>query len=261
MPTAHWNQNQWLGGRGYWAGVQLDEVALPVVLAATLDSYGALEGVEIADMIQRALSFIVCNGPSSDQDRWEEDAGINTFTLAACIAALVSGAPYLPPGARELALAIADYWNASLEEWTTVHDTPLARHYGIPGYYIRVSAARSRQRSRGSRSNASHQELGARSGIAGRGADRSGFPAAGAVRIAPRRRSVDRGERSVGGRGTEGARRPTGRVGTVTTTTGMANTTMVRRMTERVVAGPGRSSWASALTMRLLAGAMRFLTF
>jgi glucoamylase len=135
----HWNQNQWLGGKGYWAGVQLDEVALPVVLAATLDSYGALEGVEIADMIQRALSFIVCNGPASDQDRWEEDAGINTFTLAACIAALVSGAPYLPAGARELALAIADYWNASLEEWTTVHDTPLARHYGIPGYYVRVA--------------------------------------------------------------------------------------------------------------------------
>src|SRR5262249_44117227 len=28
-----WNQNQWLGGKGYWSGVQLDEVALPVVLA------------------------------------------------------------------------------------------------------------------------------------------------------------------------------------------------------------------------------------
>ncbi len=50
-------------------------------------------------MIRRALGFIVRNGPASDQDRWEEDAGINTFTLAACIAALVCGAPYLAPEA------------------------------------------------------------------------------------------------------------------------------------------------------------------
>lgn len=134
-----WNQNQWLGGKSYWSGVQLDEVALPVVLATTLDRNGALDGMEVADMIQRALSFIVCNGPSSDQDRWEEDAGINTFTLAACVAALVAGAPYLPSGAREFALAIADYWNARLEDWTTVRDTPLSRHYGIPGYYVRVA--------------------------------------------------------------------------------------------------------------------------
>jgi len=81
----------------------------------------------------------VRNGPSTDQDRWEEDAGINTFTLAVCIAALVAGAPYLQPGARELALAVADYWNARLEDWTTVRDTPLARHYGISGYYVRVA--------------------------------------------------------------------------------------------------------------------------
>ncbi len=134
-----WNQNQWLGGRSYWPGVQLDEIALPVVLAATLERRGALDGIEIADMVLRALSFIVCNGPASDQDRWEEDAGINTFTLGVCIAALVAGAPYLPVGARELALAIADFWNSRLEEWTSVKDTPLSRHYGIPGYYVRVA--------------------------------------------------------------------------------------------------------------------------
>jgi len=51
----------------------------------------------------------------------------------------VAGAPYLPAEARELALAFADYWNARLEEWTAVTDTPLARRYGIPGYYLRVA--------------------------------------------------------------------------------------------------------------------------
>jgi len=139
LADGHWYQNQWLGGTPFWGAVQLDETAFPVLLAAVLHERGALDGVEVADMIQRALSFIVRNGPASDQDRWEEDAGINTFTLAACVAALVCGAPHLDAEARELALAVADYWNASLEEWTTVTDTPLARRHGIPGYYVRVA--------------------------------------------------------------------------------------------------------------------------
>jgi glucoamylase len=139
LADGHWNQNQWLGGKPYWSGVQLDETAFPVLLAAQLEEREELDGIEVADMIRRALSFIVCNGPASDQDRWEEDAGINTFTLAACIAALVCGARHLDPEARELALAVADYWNASLEDWTSVAGTPLASRQGLSGYYVRVA--------------------------------------------------------------------------------------------------------------------------
>jgi glucoamylase len=135
----HWNQNQWLSGSGHWLGVQLDETAFPVLLAAGLDQNNALGGTEITDMIRRALAFLVRTGPASDQDRWEEDAGLNTFTLAVCISALVAGAGFLQPEARELALAFADYWNAHLEEWTSVRDVPLARLYGVPGYYVRVA--------------------------------------------------------------------------------------------------------------------------
>jgi glucoamylase len=135
----HWNQNQWLGGTGHWLGVQLDETAFPVLLAAALEERAALGGTEVTHMIQRALSFLVHQGPVSDQDRWEEDAGLNTFTLAVCISALVAGARFLPEDARELALAFADYWNASLEEWTSVCDGPLARLYGVPGYFVRVA--------------------------------------------------------------------------------------------------------------------------
>ncbi|HXW74270.1 MAG TPA: glycoside hydrolase family 15 protein [Steroidobacteraceae bacterium] len=136
----HWHQNQWLGGKGYWLGLQLDETAFPVLLAVALDERQALEGTQVADMIRRALSFLVRHGPSSQQDRWEEDAGLNTFTLAVCIAALVAGAPYLPEDGEQLALAFADYWNAQLENWTAVGpDVPLARLYGVPGYYVRVT--------------------------------------------------------------------------------------------------------------------------
>jgi glucoamylase len=138
----HWNQNQWLGGKGYWLGLQLDETAFPVLLAVALDEGQALEGTKVTDLIHRALSFLVQNGPASDQDRWEEDAGLNAFTLAVCISALVAGARYLPADGRDLALAFADYWNARLEDWTAVRDVPLAHLYGVPGYYVRVAPAR-----------------------------------------------------------------------------------------------------------------------
>jgi len=145
----HWNQNQWLGGTGHWLGVQLDETAFPVLLAAALDERNALAGTEVTDMVVRALSFLVRQGPVSEQDRWEEDAGLNTFTLAVCIAALVAGARFLPSDARELALVFADYWNAHLEAWTSVCDMPLARLYNVPGYYVRVAPRASLSEDRG----------------------------------------------------------------------------------------------------------------
>ena len=40
------------------------------------------------DMVTRALSFIARTGPSTGQDRWEENAGLNPFTLAIAIGAL-----------------------------------------------------------------------------------------------------------------------------------------------------------------------------
>ena len=133
----HWYQNQWLGGKPYWEGVQLDESALPVLLAARLAAHDALQGIEVSDMITRALGFISRNGPISQQDRWEEDTGINAFTISVCIAALVEGAAWLTPTAGDFSLALADYWNAHIEDWTAVYDTALARRSGVRGYYIR----------------------------------------------------------------------------------------------------------------------------
>lgn len=133
----HWHQNQWLGGKPYWLGIQLDETAFPVLLAATLAERGRLDGIQVRDMIRRALGFLVREGPASPQDRWEEDAGVNSFTAAVCIAALVAGAELLPEPDAALARAVADFWNARLEDWTVARDTPLSRRYGIPAYYVR----------------------------------------------------------------------------------------------------------------------------
>ncbi|MGD9615150.1 MAG: glycoside hydrolase family 15 protein [Alphaproteobacteria bacterium] len=135
----HWNQNQWLGGTPYWQGVQLDETALPVLLATALDERDALRGIEVADMVGRALGYIARTGPSSGQDRWEENEGINPFTLGVCIAALVAGAALLPAPECDWALALADFWNEQIETWTTVSGTELAEQYGIPGYHLRIA--------------------------------------------------------------------------------------------------------------------------
>jgi glucoamylase len=130
----HWHQNQWLGGSPYWQGVQLDEAALPVLLASELEARDALRGIEVEDMVRRALGYIARTGPSTQQDRWEENEGINAFTLAVCIAALVAGAALLPGAEGDWPLALADFWNAQIEAWTTVTGTELARQYNIPGY-------------------------------------------------------------------------------------------------------------------------------
>jgi glucoamylase len=135
----HWYQNQWLGGEPYWRGVQLDEIAFPVLLAAAVHERQELGGVEVADLARRALAFIAQNGPATDQDRWEENAGINTFTLAACIAALVSGGVFLAPKAREWALELADFWNANIERWTTAANPEFCARFGVERYYIRTA--------------------------------------------------------------------------------------------------------------------------
>jgi len=112
-----------------------------VLLASALAKHDALDGIPPDDMVRKALRFLVKEGPVTNQDRWEEDAGINLFTLAVTIAALVEGSAFVEEPARKLALRLADYWNARLEQWTFVRDTPLARESGVDGYYIRTMPA------------------------------------------------------------------------------------------------------------------------
>ncbi len=140
----HWAQNFYPDGRAFWKGVQLDEVGFPILLAAKLHEEGALEDDEgalmgLRTMVENAVGFILRNGPISAQDRWEENAGLNGFTLAVLIAALVAGADWLQGAAKAEALATADDWNARIEEWTYAADTALAKAHGVVGHYIRLA--------------------------------------------------------------------------------------------------------------------------
>ncbi|SMF03609.1 glucoamylase [Tistlia consotensis] len=137
-----WNQCQWLGGTPYWQGIQLDEAGFPVLLAAALAERGVLGGIEVRDMTRRALAHIAGAGPSSQQDRWEENEGINPFTLAVCIAALVAGAGFLDEPAKGWALALADFWNANVESWLAVSGSETGCRVGVARHYVRVAPPR-----------------------------------------------------------------------------------------------------------------------
>jgi glucoamylase len=142
----HWSQNMWLDGTPYWSGVQMDETAFPILLVDLAWQEGALDSARLArlwPMVRRAASFLVCNGPVSQQDRWEEDPGYSPFTLAVEIAALLVAADLADLNEEQSVATYlretADIWNANIERWTYVVGTDLARQIGVEGYYVRIA--------------------------------------------------------------------------------------------------------------------------
>ena len=94
-------------------------------------------------MVRNAASFILRNGPVTQQDRWEEDAGYSPFTLAAEISALLAGADIADlTGHDEQAQTMrdtADAWNDNIERWVYATGGDLADQLGIAGYYVRIA--------------------------------------------------------------------------------------------------------------------------
>jgi glucoamylase len=142
LSDGRWCQNQWLGGQPHWTGVQLDEAAFPVLLAEGLAHAGQLDGIMVKAMVRNALRFVVLNGPSTDQDRWEETPGVNAFTLAIAIAAMVGGVEFLDAEDREPLLAVADDWNAHIEEWLVARHPSVCAEHGVKSYYVRSTPLR-----------------------------------------------------------------------------------------------------------------------
>jgi len=142
----HWSQNMWLDGTPYWSGVQMDEAAFPILLVDLARCEGAV-GPENLDrlwpMVYHAAGFLARNGPVTQQDRWEEDPGYSPFTLAVETAALLAAADLADlTGESDMATYLretADTWNASIESWTYVTGTELARQLDVEGYYVRIA--------------------------------------------------------------------------------------------------------------------------
>ena len=139
LPEGGWAQNYFPSGAPFWNGVQLDEAAFPVLLAAKLRELGDAELPGTSQMVRAAVGFIVRTGPASEQDRWEENPGVSPFTVSVAISALIAAAPWLDDEDYGYAEALADDWNERLESWCYVRDTPLARQLGVTGYYVRIA--------------------------------------------------------------------------------------------------------------------------
>jgi len=135
-------QNSWIDGTAYWTGLQLDEVAAPILLAWRLHQQDAALGLfDPSVMIMRATAYLILQGPVTSQERWEENAGYSPSTLAPVIAGLVCAAECgKRHGQSQLAdfiLAYADWLAAHLEEWTvTTQGEPVG---GLPRHYIRIN--------------------------------------------------------------------------------------------------------------------------
>jgi glucoamylase len=126
-----WWQNTWVDGTPYWKGLQMDEVAFPILLAAQIQKrVRPLKANELS-MVRRAADFIRGHGPTTGQDRWEEIGGYIPSTIAAEIAGLRAATKLLGDGGYD---QTAESWSSQLEHWTFRHEGPMGRDY-----FLRVS--------------------------------------------------------------------------------------------------------------------------
>lgn len=119
QPDGHFLQNSFLDGTPYWNSVQMDETALPIVLAWKL---GRTDAATYTNHIQPAADYIVKHGPVTGQERWEENSGYSPGTIAAEIAGLVCAADIARVNgdttSQSQYLATADSWQSQVESWT-----------------------------------------------------------------------------------------------------------------------------------------------
>jgi glucoamylase len=151
-PDGSFPQNSDVTGRPVWTNLQLDEVALPIVLAwqvsraGRTDQAGRLAPGTYAG-VRRAADFLLgfrdpATGraaPYSPQERWENQSGYSPATIAAQVAGLVCAADLArrngAPADAARWLATADAWQRSIPQWTVTRTGP----YSSRPYYLRLT--------------------------------------------------------------------------------------------------------------------------
>jgi glucoamylase len=144
-PDGSFPQNSWIDGTPYWQGIQLDEMAAPLLLGWRLWKAAPEEfdRARFRPVLMRASAYLIAAGPVTAQERWEENAGYSPSTLATIIAALCAGAEiaraYGHNDRADFALAYADWLNSHVEDWcvTTVGELLPAK----PCHYLRITPA------------------------------------------------------------------------------------------------------------------------
>jgi glucoamylase len=138
-------QNSWVSGWQYWQGTQLDEQAMPIMLAwrtYTLgDSFAKIEINGLWPKIKTTADYLVNTGPWTQQERWEEQSGYSPSTIAAEIAGLVAAAEFATMNGDSASagkyLTAADRFQQRIDDWTFTTTGP----WGDGKYYVRINPA------------------------------------------------------------------------------------------------------------------------
>ncbi|HLN91219.1 MAG TPA: glycoside hydrolase family 15 protein, partial [Patescibacteria group bacterium] len=137
------SQNFWIDGESYWRGIQLDEVAFPILLAWRLLREGNLGNFDPYPMVMGAARYLILHGPATQQERWEEAGGYSPSTIASNIAALVCAASFARERGDGATAAFleeyADFLECHVEAWMVTTEGTLVP--GIPRHYIRILPA------------------------------------------------------------------------------------------------------------------------
>ena len=140
-------QNSSIRGEAYWKGIQLDEVAVPILLAWRLKQADALRQYDPWSLVSRAARYVILHGPVTAQERWEENSGYSPSTLATVIAGVVCAADFALGRQNALAadflLDYADWLSAHLEDWLVTDCGELVQDK--PRHYIRITPADPKQ--------------------------------------------------------------------------------------------------------------------
>lgn len=127
-------QNTWLDGTDVFKSQQLDEVAFPIILAWQLGR----NDPSMWKRVRLSADYLVANGPTTLQERWEEEGGFSPSTIAAEIAALICAADIAErngdSAAAERYREKADEWERNVERWTFTTSGNL----GNKQYYERI---------------------------------------------------------------------------------------------------------------------------
>jgi glucoamylase len=139
-PDGGFSQNFWVNGTPYWSGMQLDEVAFPMILAWRLWREDILTEFDFFPFVERAAGFLMANAPVTQQERWEENAGYSPSTLAVVITGLICASELVKArGAADLGdfyAVFADWIESNLEAWTVTEEGVLVP--GIRRHFMRI---------------------------------------------------------------------------------------------------------------------------
>ncbi|WP_437321653.1 glycoside hydrolase family 15 protein [Sorangium sp. So ce385] len=134
-------QNAWVSGWQYWQGTQMDEQAMPIILAWRL---GPSVYNPLWSKIKKTADYIVNTGPWTQQERWEENSGYSPSTIAAEIAGLVCAAAIARDNGDTTSaaryMAAADYWQQNVDRWTFT-TTGFHEVNGQHSYHVRINPA------------------------------------------------------------------------------------------------------------------------